>query len=61
MWEGIIGELFAITVETLVTVGTEKEALQVRDWGIAMDKTVTIKENPADPIYDLWVCHAKPT
>jgi hypothetical protein len=60
MWEGIIGELMTVSGETLVTVGTEKEALQVREWAVSMDKTVVIKENPADPIYDLWVCHAKP-
>ena len=60
MWEQIIGELFAITGETLVTVGTEKEALQVQEWGAVRDRVVDVKENPADPIYDLWVCHAKP-
>ena len=60
MWERILGELFALTRETLVTVGTEKEALQVKKWGVAMDMFVDVKENPADPIYDLWVCHAKP-
>jgi hypothetical protein len=60
MWEGIIGELFTITKETLVTVGTEKEALKVMEWGAAMGRTIDVKENPTDPIYDLWVCHAKP-
>jgi hypothetical protein len=60
MWVGIIGELFVITQETLVTVGTEKEALQVKQWGAAMGRTVDVRENPGDPIYDLWVCHAKP-
>ena len=57
MWERIIGELCSITRETLVTVGTEKEAMLVQEWQMAMDRSVTVKENPADPLYDRWVCH----
>jgi hypothetical protein len=57
MWERIIGELCSVTRETLITVGTEKEALLVQEWGTAMDRSVSVKENPADPLYDRWVCH----
>jgi hypothetical protein len=57
MWEQIVLELCTITHETLITVGTEKEAMLVKEWGTAMDRSVTVRENPADPIYDLWVCH----
>ena len=60
MWERIVAELCSITHETLITVGTEKEALLVEEWGIAMDRSVAVRENPADPIYDLWVCHVLP-
>jgi len=60
MWEKIIGELCSISHETLITVGTEKEAMLVQEWGTAMDRKVTVRENPADPIYDLWVCHVLP-
>ncbi len=60
MWERIIGELCSISHETLITVGTEKEAMLVQEWGTAMDRSVTVRENPADPIYDLWVCHVLP-
>jgi hypothetical protein len=56
MWERIIGELCSITKETLITVGTEKEALQIQEWGKEIERIVEITENPADPIYDLWVC-----
>ncbi|HVN73222.1 MAG TPA: hypothetical protein VMT44_01365 [Methanoregula sp.] len=56
MWERILGELFEMTREAIVTVGTEKEALLVRQWGTARGRTVGIRENPADPIYDRWVC-----
>jgi hypothetical protein len=59
MWESIIGELCSITCDTLVTVGTENEAVLVQEWGSAMDRSVDVKENPADPIYDRWVCHLK--
>jgi len=57
MWEQIIGELCSITHETLITIGTEKEALLIQEWGKEMDRSVSVKENPADPLYDRWVCH----
>ena len=60
MWERIIGELCSITHETLITVGTEKEAMLVREWGTAIDRSISVKENPADPLYDRWVCHVLP-
>jgi hypothetical protein len=60
MWERIISELCSITHETLITVGTEKEAMLVREWGMAMDRSVGVQENPADPLYDRWVCHVLP-
>ena len=59
MWERIITELCSITTETLITVGTEKEALLIREWGTEMERSMDITENPADPIYDLWVCRIK--
>jgi len=60
MWERIIGELCSVTRETLITVGTENEAMLVREWGSAMERTVDVTENPADPIYDRWVCRVLP-
>ena len=59
MWELIVSQLFAITDNTLITVGTGPEAQIIRQWGEEMDRTVEITENPADPIYDRWVCSAK--
>ena len=55
MWQQIVSELFAVSRETLITVGTEPEALLIRDWGADLGRDVTVTENPADPIYDLWV------
>ena len=40
MWERIIGELCSVTRETLITVGTEKEAMLIQEWGTAMDRSV---------------------
>ncbi|WP_321506081.1 hypothetical protein [uncultured Methanoregula sp.] len=60
MWHEIVGELFAVTRETLITVGTEPEALLIKSWGEELGRRVEIRENPADPIYDLWVCRAFP-
>jgi len=59
MWERIVEELFLISGETLITVGTEKEAHLIREWGGEMERVVEVAENPADPIYDRWVCVAK--
>jgi hypothetical protein len=61
MWEQIVAELFLVSQETLITVGTEKEARLIQQWGTAMERTVEVTENPADPIYDLWVCTSKQT
>ena len=59
MWQQIISELFSISEDTLITVGTEPEALLIKNWGEDAGRTVEIVENPADPIYDLWVCRSK--
>ncbi len=59
MWQQIVLELFAVTKETLITVGTEPEARLVGQWGADLGRTVEVIENPADPIYDIWVCRSK--
>jgi hypothetical protein len=59
MWEQIVTGLFLIAENTLITVGTEPEARLIRQWGEEMERVVEITENPADPIYDLWVCTSK--
>jgi hypothetical protein len=60
MWQLIVSELFAVTRDTLITVGTEPEANLIQAWGEDMGRRVEVAENPADPIYDLWVCRAYP-
>lgn len=59
MWQQIISELFTISDDTLITVGTEPEALLIKSWGEELERTVEVSDNPADPIYDLWVCRSK--
>jgi hypothetical protein len=59
MWEQIVTGLFLISENTLITVGTESEARLIQQWGEEMERTVGVTENPADPIYDLWVCTSK--
>jgi hypothetical protein len=58
MWQAIVGELFGISEETLITVGTEQEARRIQGWGEELGQTVEVSANPADPIYDLWVCRS---
>jgi len=60
MWQRIVSELFAVSRETLITVGTEPEARLIQGWGGELGRVVEVSENPADPIYDLWVCRAHP-
>jgi hypothetical protein len=60
MWQRIVRELLTVTRETLITVGTEPEANHIKAWAGEMGRRVEVMENPADPIYDLWVCRAFP-
>ena len=60
MWERIISELCSIAHDVLITVGTEKETVLVREWGSALERSVFVSENPADPLYDRWVCRVLP-
>jgi len=59
MWYQIANGLFAVTGETLITVGTEPEAFQIRQWGNEAGRSVEIRENPGDSFYDHWVCIAR--
>ena len=58
MWQSIVSELFSLSRETLITVGTEPEALLIRSWGEELGRHVEVAENPKDPIYDRWVCRS---
>ena len=58
MWEQIVSELFSVTEETLITVGTEDEAQLIRAWGDVQGRNVDVQESPGDSFYDHWVCIA---
>jgi hypothetical protein len=59
LWQQLATELFTLTDETLITVGKQAEADLIRSWGEAQGRTVEIRENAKDPIYDRWVCIAQ--
>jgi hypothetical protein len=56
VWEGITVALMALAPSVLITVGTIREAEQIRDWAIRLQRSVELHENTRDPIYDRWVC-----
>jgi hypothetical protein len=58
MWEQIVSELFAVTGETLITVGTQEEAQLICTWGVSRGRDVLVRESPGDSFYDHWVCIA---
>jgi len=55
-WEMITAELISLTDRSLITVGTEREAAMVKQWGESRHRQVEVEENPRDPIYDRFVC-----
>jgi hypothetical protein len=59
LWQQLVSELFALTDETLITVGKQAEADLIRSWGEVMERTVEVRENPQDLTYDRWVCIAQ--
>ncbi len=59
LWQQLVFQLFSLTQETLITVGTEPEAAMIRKWGEEHGHTVEVRENAKDPIYDRWVCIAQ--
>ncbi|MFA7694706.1 MAG: hypothetical protein WCX63_04135 [Methanoregula sp.] len=59
MWHQIAAGLFAVSQETLVTVGTDPETHLFREWGEEAGRTVEVREIPGDAFYDHWVCVAR--
>ncbi|MFZ0006027.1 MAG: hypothetical protein WCC86_08450 [Methanoregula sp.] len=59
MWHQIAAGLFSVTGEALITVGTEPEALLIKEWGNEAGRNVEIRENPKDAFYDHWICIAR--
>ncbi len=59
MWHRIAAGLFAVSRETLITVGTEPETHLIKEWGEEAGRTVEVRESPGDAFYDHWVCVAR--
>jgi hypothetical protein len=55
-WEGITVALMDLAPSVLITVGTVREAEQIRDWATRSRRKIELYENTRDPIYDRWVC-----
>jgi hypothetical protein len=56
MWEQITGELIMLTDRSLITTGTEQEAMRIRNWAHQYGADAEVSENLRDPIYDRWIC-----
>jgi hypothetical protein len=56
VWKLILREMFELTEETLITVGTVEESEMVKLWSLGEGKKVKIFENDRDPFYDRWAC-----
>lgn len=59
MWHTIAAGLFAVSKETLITVGTEPETHLIADWAKEAGRSIEIRENTGDVFYDHWLCVAK--
>ncbi|MDD1673181.1 MAG: hypothetical protein LUP99_02095 [Methanomicrobiales archaeon] len=56
MWRRVVEELISLAEDVIITVGTEREARLVADWGQQRDRSVDLEERPSDPIYERWIC-----
>lgn len=59
LWKEIITSFLEITGRAMVTVGTEEEAILVREWCAEAGKKTELFENDRDPVYDHWCCVAE--
>lgn len=59
MWHTIAAGLFAVSRETLITVGTEPETHLIAEWAKEAGRSIEIRENTGDEFYDHWLCVAK--
>ena len=56
VWEEITVALMDLAPSVLITVGTLREAEQIRDWALHSRRKIELHENTRDPIYDRWIC-----
>lgn len=56
LWEHLTGMLVSLTHRSLITTGTEEEAVLIAGWAAEAGAATEIMENEGDPLYDRWVC-----
>ncbi|MDD1771070.1 MAG: hypothetical protein LUO79_08300 [Methanomassiliicoccales archaeon] len=59
IWKLLVEELLALTENTLITTGTEREAKLIADWARDRGRKVEALENEREAFYDNWVCDIK--
>jgi hypothetical protein len=59
IWERVVGELLALTEETLITTVTEREIGRVSCWCREQGREAEVFENTRHPVFDRWVCAAR--
>lgn len=55
-WQRIFGQVLDLADKVLVTVASEEEALMLKQWSEAKERSCRVFENTRDPFYDRWVC-----
>jgi hypothetical protein len=56
IWSEIISGICTVSERVMITVGTEPEAIIIKEWMKTGGYEPEIWENDHDPIYDRWVC-----
>jgi hypothetical protein len=59
IWKLLVEELLALCDNTIVTTGTEREAVIIADWARGKGRKVVVAENEREEFYDNWVIDAR--
>ena len=59
IWRILVNEVLELTENTVLTVGTEKEARLLEQWARAKGRRSEVFENTREAFYDNWVCDAR--
>jgi len=56
LWKRIVDEILLLTENTIITTGTEKEALMISKWSGEKGRRVELIQNEMSDFYDKWIC-----
>jgi len=59
IWRILVNEVLELTENTVLTVGTEKEAGFLEQWAQAKGRQTEVFENTREAFYDNWVCDVR--